>query len=85
VILCLVAPTLLAQTTSPPAPLQSQDKLSVRLKAKLPDYKGPSQFIGRKALIPSSRDGRFKEATLDPWALPTAIDFVRFADVEPEH
>jgi WD40 repeat protein len=37
---------------------QSQDKLAVRLKAKLPDYKGPSRFMGRKSLITFSPDGR---------------------------
>jgi WD40 repeat protein len=54
----LVAPSLLAQTVTPAAPLKPQDKLSLRLKAKLPDYKGPSRFMGRKALITYSPDGR---------------------------
>ncbi len=58
ITVCLVAPSLLAQGVTPPAPLQPQDKLSVRLKAKLPDYKGPSGFQGRKALITYSPDGR---------------------------
>lgn len=40
-----------AQTQTPDAPRSSQDKLSTRLKARLPDYKGPSNFLGRKALI----------------------------------
>jgi WD40 repeat protein len=31
--------------------IQSSDKLTVTLKAKLPDYRGPSRFVGRKALI----------------------------------
>src|SRR5688572_28244736 len=56
-VVSTVTPSLFAQAV-PPAPLQPQDKLSVRLKAKLPDYKGPSRFIGRKALIIYSPDGR---------------------------
>jgi WD40 repeat protein len=55
---CLAAPSLFAQTATPAAPLQPQDKLSVRIKATLPNYKGPSKFIGRKALITYSPDGR---------------------------
>ena len=58
IALSIVTPSLFAQTTAPAAPLQPQDKLSVRLKAKLPDYKGPSRFMGRKALITYSPDGR---------------------------
>lgn len=38
-------------------PTQS-DKLALRLKATLPDYKGPSRFRGRKALITFSLDNR---------------------------
>ena len=56
--LCLGAPSLFAQAVTPSAPIQSPDKLSVRLKAKLPDYKGPSRFMGRKALITYSPDNR---------------------------
>lgn len=33
-------------------------KISVRQKALLPDYKGPSRFMGRKALVTFSPDGR---------------------------
>ena len=58
IVLSMVAPTLFAQTPKPAEPLRPQDKLSVRLKAKLPDYKGPSRFRGRKALIIYSPDGR---------------------------
>lgn len=36
----------------------STDKLSLRLRANLPDYKGPSKFRGRKALVTFSPDGR---------------------------
>jgi WD40 repeat protein len=43
-------PQLSAQTSS--------DKLTPRLKATLPDYKGPSRFRGRKALVTFSPDGR---------------------------
>ena len=49
--------SLLAQGQPPTVATQSSDKLPVRLKAKLPDYKGPSRFIGRKALITFSTDG----------------------------
>jgi WD40 repeat protein len=45
----------LAQT--PALASQPQDKSPVRLKAKLPDYKGPSRFMGRKALMTFSPDG----------------------------
>src|SRR6185503_15929972 len=46
---------LAAQTT---APAQQTNKLAARLKATLPDYKGPSRFRGRKALISFSPDDR---------------------------
>jgi WD40 repeat protein len=46
---------LSAQTTTPATPA---DKYAVRLKATLPDYKGPSKFRGRKALVTFSPDGR---------------------------
>ena len=36
----------------------AQNKLPVKLKAKLPDYKGPSRFKGRQALITFSPDGK---------------------------
>jgi WD40 repeat protein len=57
IVVATFAPSVFAQEATP-APLQPQDKLSLRLKAKLPDYKGPSRFIGRKALIIYSPDGR---------------------------
>jgi WD40 repeat protein len=37
---------------------QQANKLAARLKATLPDYKGPSRFRGRKALITFSPDNR---------------------------
>ena len=49
--------SLLVQGQTPAVATQSPDKLAVRLKAKLPDYKGPSRFIGRKALMIFSTDG----------------------------
>ncbi|HEY8227089.1 MAG TPA: hypothetical protein VIG25_17570 [Pyrinomonadaceae bacterium] len=48
--------TWLASQTTTPAP--TSDKLSLKLKATLPDYKGPSKFRGRKALIMFSTDNR---------------------------
>ena len=44
-----------AQT--PATASMAQDKLTVRQKASLPDYKGPSRFLGRKALMIFSPDG----------------------------
>jgi len=48
---------IFAQAETPASASGSQDKLPVRLKAKLPDYKGPSRFMGRKALMTFSPDG----------------------------
>ncbi len=52
-----IATVALAQEPTAIGSLQSSDKLLVTLKAKLPDYKGPSHFVGRKALITFSPDG----------------------------
>ncbi len=46
------------QAPSPAVTSQPQNKLNVQLKAKLPDYKGPSRFFGRQALITFSPDGQ---------------------------
>jgi WD40 repeat protein len=54
IILCMVV-FAVAQTPAPAA--LAQEKLTVRQKAKLPDYKGPSRFSGRKALMTFSPDG----------------------------
>lgn len=56
--------------------IQSSDKLTVTLKAKLPDYKGPSRFVGRKALITFSPDGTLaamsgKGGTITIWDTQT--------------
>lgn len=48
---------LVAQVAAPSAPSEAQNQV-VRLIAKLPDYKGPSRFAGRKSLITYSPDGR---------------------------
>lgn len=45
---------LSGQTVAPVTP----EKLALRLKATLSDYKGPSKFRGRKALVTFSLDGR---------------------------
>jgi WD40 repeat protein len=44
-------------TQTPATARQGQNKLTARQKAKLPDYKGPSRFFGRKALMIFSPDG----------------------------
>ena len=49
--------TVFAQEPTAINSIQSSDKLTVTLKAKLPDYRGPSRFAGRKALITFSPDG----------------------------
>src|ERR1700704_2667639 len=56
--------------------IQSSDKLTVTLKAKLPDYKGPSRFVGRKGLITFSPDGTLaamsgKGGTITVWDTET--------------
>ena len=56
--------------------IQSSDKLTVTLKAKLPDYKGPSRFVGRKALITFSPDNSLaamsgKGGTITIWDTET--------------
>jgi WD40 repeat protein len=56
--------------------IQSSDKLTVTLKAKLPDYKGPSRFVGRKALITFSPDESLaavsgKGGTITVWDMQT--------------
>jgi WD40 repeat protein len=49
----------LVNAQTPETPSRSSEKLSVREKVRLPDYKGPRQrFIVRKALISFSPDGR---------------------------
>lgn len=52
----IIANSALAQEQTAINSIQSSDKLTVTLKAKLPDYKGPSHFVGRKALITFSPD-----------------------------
>ena len=53
----IIANSVFAQDQTAINSIQSSDKLTVTLKAKLPDYKGPSRFVGRKALITFSPDG----------------------------
>jgi WD40 repeat protein len=45
-----------AQT--PESSTKASQSLAVREKARLPDYKGPRRFVGRKALMTFSPDGR---------------------------
>lgn len=58
--------------------IQSSDKLTVTLTARLPDYKGPSRFVGRKALITFSPDGSLaaisgKGGTITIWDTETGV------------
>lgn len=72
----MVANAVLAQEQTVVNTVQSSDKLTVTLKAKLPDYKGPSRFVGRKALITFSPDGSLaamsgKGGTITVWDTET--------------
>lgn len=63
VVIALAISLVFTGTTLPAhkktsAQSQSSDKMPVRLIVKLPDYKGPSRFAGRKALLTFSPDGR---------------------------
>lgn len=58
IILVVVVTTFFANAQTPAPANPVQDKLPVRQKAKLPDYKGPSRFVGRKALMVFSPDSR---------------------------
>ncbi len=51
---------VMGQEQSPSLSLaaEASDKLPLRLIAVLPDYKGPSRFVGRQALITFSPDGK---------------------------
>ena len=57
--LVLVAVTgFFVNAQTPETQTRPSEKLAAREKARLPDYKGPRRFIGRKALITFSPDGR---------------------------
>jgi WD40 repeat protein len=63
-----------AQTPETPTP--PSEKLTVREKARLPDYKGPRRFMGRKALITFSPDGRLvamsgRKGSITVWNVET--------------
>ncbi len=68
-----------AQNKQPPAASvtsHQQNKVNVQLKAKLPNYKGPSRFLGRHALISFSPDGQLvamsgTNRTITIWDLKT--------------
>src|SRR5258708_1602232 len=66
----IIANAALAQEPTAINSIQSSDKLTVTLKAKLPDYKGPSRFVGRKALITFNPDG---SETLKPRSSPVLV------------
>ncbi|HSS20171.1 MAG TPA: WD40 repeat domain-containing protein [Pyrinomonadaceae bacterium] len=57
-IFALVSTTCFASAQTTETSNQSGPKLTVKEKARLSDYKGPSRFAGRKALITFSPDGR---------------------------
>src|SRR6185503_9115434 len=72
----IVANVGFAQEQNATNAIQSSDKLTVTLKARLPDYKGPSRFVGRKALITFSPDGSLaamsgKGGTITIWDTET--------------
>lgn len=60
ILIPLLALTLspLLQLSAQTTPATPSGKLALRLKATLPDYKGPSRFRGRRALVTFSPDGR---------------------------
>lgn len=75
-ILVVVLTTFVVNTQTPETPNKAPEKLTVREKAKLPDYKGPSRFMGRKALIMFSPDGRLvamsgKKGSITVWDAET--------------
>jgi len=57
-VLCVTLSPLSPLAAQSTAPAEQTGKLAGRLKATLPDYKGPSRFRGRKALIIFSPDNR---------------------------
>jgi WD40 repeat protein len=64
------------QETKPATVNSAQNKLDVKLKAKLTDYKGPSSFRQRRALMVFSSDGRLlalsgKQRTVTIWDTKT--------------
>lgn len=72
----MIVNVVVAQDQTPINTIQSSDKLTVTLKAKLPDYRGPSRFVGRKALITFSPDGSLaamsgKGGTITIWDTET--------------
>jgi WD40 repeat protein len=72
----MIANVVFAQDQTAVNSIQSSDKLTVTLKAKLPDYRGPSRFVGRKALITFSPDGTLaamsgKGGTITIWDTET--------------
>jgi WD40 repeat protein len=72
----VIANAVFAQQQTTINSIQSSDKLTVTLVAKLPDYKGPSRFVGRKALITFSPDESLaamsgKDGTITIWDTET--------------
>lgn len=76
VVLVVVVATFLAHAESREAANRALQKLTVREKARLLDYKGPRRFVGRKALITFSPDGRLvamsgKRGSITVWDAET--------------
>ena len=72
----MIVNAVVAQDPAPINTIQSSDKLTITLRAKLPDYRGPSRFFGRKALITFSPDGSLaamsgKGGTITIWDTET--------------
>jgi WD40 repeat protein len=68
----VVATGFFVTAQTPESPAKASETLAVREKARLPDYKGPRRFVGRKALISFSPDGRFvamsgKKGSITVW------------------
>lgn len=76
IVMVVVVTTFVVGAQSPETPNQAPEKLTVRQKVTLPDYKGPSRFMGRKALITFSPDGRLvamsgKKGSITVWDAET--------------
>ena len=75
-ILVSVVTTVFVAAQTAETPNKVAGNIAVREKVRLPDYKGPSGFVGRKALISFSPDGRLvamsgKKGSITVWDAET--------------